>query len=223
MAAAAVTIGVANDVPSGVITHSEVFAAPLDAITLIPFAGATRSTTVPRVDFCATWVEEPAASSPTPSTPGCEAGNLGLGSLPSLPTAATTSAPESCSARSDSMSAVDGLTVADTFTTCAPFRRSQPNASRRPCSKVFALHALDLTIRADRSVASGTRPTTATSGRFATRMLATAVPCPMGSCGDTAPPAERCKSGGCRGARRSSSTPESAIPMTIPAAERLLR
>src|SRR6185503_13226485 len=87
IAAVAVTIGVANDVPSGVITHSEVFAAPLDAITLIPFAGATRSTTVTRVDFCATWVEEPAASSPTPRTPGCEAGNLGLGSLPSLPTA----------------------------------------------------------------------------------------------------------------------------------------
>src|SRR6185503_12036143 len=104
MAAAAVTIGVANDVPSGVIAHWEEIETPLDAMTRIPFAGATRSTTEPRVDFAATCVEEPAASSPTPSTPGCEAGNLGLGSDPLLPTAATTSAPESCSARSDSMS-----------------------------------------------------------------------------------------------------------------------
>ena len=84
----------------------------------------------------------PAASSPTPSTPGCEAGNLGLGSVPLLPTAATTSAPESCSARSDSTSAVVGFAVAEMLTTCAPFRRSQPSASRRPCSSVVVIAAV---------------------------------------------------------------------------------
>src|SRR6185312_8277108 len=131
MAAAAVTTGVANDVPGGVTAVStvlEISRAP-DAMTLIPCAGATRSTTEPRVDSFATCVEEPAASSPTPSTPGCDAGNLGLGSDPLLPTAATTSAPESCSARSDSMSAGVGFAVAETLTTCAPFLRNHPSAS----------------------------------------------------------------------------------------------
>ena len=111
IAAAAVTIGVANDVPGGVTavsTECEISSAP-DAMTLIPCAGATRSTTEPRVDSFATWVEEPGASSPTPSTPGCEAGNLGLETVPLLPTAATTSAPESCRARSDSTSAARRL------------------------------------------------------------------------------------------------------------------
>ena len=79
------------------------------------------------------------------------------------------------------MSARDGRAVAETFTTCAPCCRSQPNASTRPCSSTVWLQAADLRMRADSSVASGASPMTRTSGRFAIRMLATAVPCPIGS------------------------------------------
>ena len=55
-------------------------------------------------------------------------------SRPPLPTAATTSAPDSWSARSDSTSAREGVAVAETFTIWAPCRRSQPNDAMRPCS-----------------------------------------------------------------------------------------
>ena len=81
-------------------------------------------------------------------------------------------------------------------------------------------HEVGRRMRADSSVASGTMPTTPTSGRLATSRLATAVPCPVGSWGRSAPPAELFSSGACSGARRSSSTPESAMPTIIPAADR---
>ena len=78
IAAAAVTSGAANDVPSGVLAVSEVCETPsaLDAMTRIPCIGATRSTCGPRVEPFQTCVEEPAFSPPTPSTPGSKAGNV---------------------------------------------------------------------------------------------------------------------------------------------------
>ncbi len=80
IAAAAVTRGAANDVPSGVLAVSAACETPsaLDAMTRIPCIGATRSTCGPRVEPFQTCVEEPAFSPPTPSTPGSEAGNLVL-------------------------------------------------------------------------------------------------------------------------------------------------
>ena len=74
-------------------------------------------------------VDEPGSSAPTASTPGCEAGKVPPGRPPPLPAAATTSAPESCSACSDSTSAREGLRFAETLTTCAPCARSQANAA----------------------------------------------------------------------------------------------
>jgi hypothetical protein len=213
-------------VPEGVIAVSALVEMPeaLDATTLMPSAGATRSTCGPRVEPDQTWVEERGASAPTPSTPGCDAGKRSRGAtLPALPTAATTSAPESCSARSESMSAREGTAVAETLTTCAPCRRSHPKAAISPCESTGFAHEVGLRMRADSSVASGTMPTTPTSGRFATSRLPTAVPCPVGSWGRSAPPAASFSSGAWRGARRSSSTPESAMPTIIPAADRRVR
>ena len=136
MAAAAVTIGVANDVPSGVIT-------PLGGLR--GTARCDDPDPLRRRDE----IDDRAArrllrdlgrgarlqARRRRARRAARPGTWGSARCRSLPTAATTSAPESCSARSDSMSAVDGLAVAETLTTCAPFRRSQPNASRRPCSK----------------------------------------------------------------------------------------
>ena len=122
------------------------------------------------------------------------------------------------------MSAVDGLAVADTFTTCAPFRRSQPNASRRPCSKRVrvARFGPDDSRRQERRVRHEAHDGHVGAVRDQDAGHRRAMP-DRDRAATPSPPAERCKSGGCRGARRSSSTPESAIPMTIPAAERLLR
>ena len=90
--------------------------------------------------------------------------------------------PSSCSARRDSMSARDGRAVAETFTTCAPCCRSQPNAATRPCSSTVCVAGgrSDDARRQQRRV--GRQPHDARRpGRFATSMLATAVPCPIGS------------------------------------------
>ncbi len=51
IAAAAVTSGAENEVPTGVMTYGMLFEAAVEAITLMPSAGATRSTCGPRVDF----------------------------------------------------------------------------------------------------------------------------------------------------------------------------
>jgi len=74
IAAAAVTSGVEKDVPTGVITYGVVVDMNVEATTLMPSAGATRSTCGPRVDFDQTFVVERGASAPTPSTPGSAAG-----------------------------------------------------------------------------------------------------------------------------------------------------
>ena len=180
IAAAPVTSGAANDVPLGVTAVS---------LRRRP-RGREHPDALPPVRR-----DRPASPASTPSRPASTSrararrrrarralrpGRSLPADPPPLPTAATTSAPESCSARSESTSARDELSFAEMLTTCAPCLRSQPSAASEAVLERAWLHAFDLTMRADSSVASGTMPTTPSSERLATRMLATAVPWPRG-------------------------------------------
>src|SRR3954463_50322 len=99
IAAAPVTSGAANDVPTGGVATSEVCDTPSapEAMTLMPYMGATRPTCGPRAGALQPGVRAPRPGPPPPSTAVGEAVNVFLAPEPSLPTSATTSAPESCS------------------------------------------------------------------------------------------------------------------------------
>lgn len=95
----------------------------------------------------------------------------------SLPVAATTSVPDSCSARRLSISAGVGAMFAETLTICtSPMLRNHANAAIRFREIVSVSQLPAIAIRAIARPTSGATPWTPRSGRSAPIRLATSVP-----------------------------------------------
>ena len=149
----------------------------------MPAAGRDEIDLRPAPRVAARPPRRPGASAPTPSTRGCEAGNVAGPGSPSLPAAATTSVPDSCSARRHSTSAgrrravgrdVDDLHVAACGTSAKARDQVPRERLAAQSSDVDDARERERRVRAR-------RPGRRRSGRFAPSRLATAVPWPTGS------------------------------------------